>query len=162
MGHSSKRALLSFFVLLAGASVACAPDPGVLRDGSDPTEPADDTSTETPSSQKKSDTSNNVETPQTPDASTQSPTTPTSCESTATRTECAKCCAEKSGPATGLKACACGPGAACQDACNANVCAGGTPDIACGLCLAQSGCDFTQGGDTSGDQACLQTCADKP
>ncbi|MBX3263776.1 MAG: hypothetical protein KIS78_16805 [Labilithrix sp.] len=166
MGLSSKRLLVSLplLALLAGASVACADDPGALTDGTRRGGRGEETSTEateTPASEKKSDTSNAVPTPASPDAST-SPTAPTSCEAAATRTECLTCCAEKSGPATGLEACACGPGAACQDACSANVCSGGAPDIACGICLAQSGCDLTLGGDTSGDRACLESCADKP
>jgi len=135
---------------LAQAEVAQGEDDSTAQD-EDKTEPAKPaTKTETPAKTAPA-------TPPKTDAKTCDPNT------AATKKDCATCCAQKA-PAKVVDSCACGVAGKCTTVCQENVCKGGIPDVKCGLCLIQEGCDFTaELGDIGTEAAeCLQQCADKP
>lgn len=97
-------------------------------------------------------------------APTPAKTEPNTCDpaKAETKEDCATCCAQKA-PAKAVDSCACGAAGKCTTVCQESVCTGGLPDVQCGLCLIQQGCDL---GETLGDvgteaAACLQQCASK-
>jgi hypothetical protein len=170
-----KRALVvSFLAALGLAIVACDDGAGEGKltngDGAGANKlggkDESDGETETPPSQKKSDTSNPVTPPaqQTPPPqSTPAPANPTDCSAQADLKTCATCCATNNNPAN---ACACGAGAKCADKCTDNLCTQKTPSLQCILCLGQSGCDLGFGGGGGGAEnspaaQCLQACNTK-
>jgi len=81
-----------------------------------------------------------------------------------TKADCAKCCATQAAPVKAVSDCACGAASKCKDACGDNVCAGGAPNVGCGICLITAQCDLGDfgGGDPAEATACIQQCADKP
>ncbi|MBX3233204.1 MAG: hypothetical protein KIT84_20645 [Labilithrix sp.] len=89
---------------------------------------------------------------------------PNTCDpkTAATKADCAKCCGQQA-PKKIVDSCACGTTGKCTTVCEENVCKGGLPNIECGICLLQNGCDLGDLGNLGTEATeCLQQCADKP
>jgi hypothetical protein len=158
-----KRALIALLIVagIPFASVACSDDaadqktlkPATEKDNNEP-------------SDNDSDRSSSSSTITTPPAQTTStidagpaPNTQ-SCSATTSALECAQCCVMRNNPLVG---CACNVGSQCQAACGQNFCAGGLPDIQCGLCLFQARCqidlsEFSGGAENSQTRGAIESC----
>jgi hypothetical protein len=164
-----KRALIALLIVagIPFASIACSDDAAEQKTLK-PTQTEDDNE---PEPRSTGTSTSPVSTPSATPTSTfdagPAPIGTQNCAASANALECAQCCVMKNNPLVG---CGCNVGSQCQAACGQNFCAGGLPDIACGLCLFQAKCQIDlggfgfgggnddNGGNSSATQGAIQAC----